>query len=69
MNSKLNWRVRFYIWLAWKLPKELTYWAGMRILTYYCTEKNVYSDNLLISDALDFWAGIEQSEERSNGMV
>ena len=23
---------RFYIWLAWKLPKKLTYWAAMRVL-------------------------------------
>lgn len=24
----------FYIWLAWKLPKRLAYWAAVRVSTF-----------------------------------
>ncbi len=28
------WKERFYIWLAWRLPKELARWTFVRVATF-----------------------------------
>jgi len=47
---------KFWIWLAFILPRDLVYWAYMRVVTdasvFYDT---VYIDKINIMDALRLW--------------
>ena len=47
----------FWIWLAWKLPRPLTYWASIRLLSSAtCGEwSNESPTTLLAMDALKRW--------------
>jgi hypothetical protein len=48
---------RFYIWLAWHLPKELVKWAAVRLMAHATTGR--YSSqvvpDLLALDMLKRW--------------
>lgn len=36
---------RFWIWLAWRLPRRLTYWAYVRVATFGTTVPPLSSMN------------------------
>lgn len=50
-------RERMLIWLVWKLPRPVAYWAAIRVGVYATTGK--YGDQivpeLLFTDALKRW--------------
>lgn len=48
---------KFWIWLAWKLPRPLTYWASIRLLSSATCGKweNESPTTLLAMDALKRW--------------
>jgi hypothetical protein len=46
----------FWIWLAWKLPRELTYWCAVRVMAHASERfpsKEV--DSLTPADCLKSW--------------
>ena len=48
---------RFWQWLAWKLPRQLAYWAALRVIAY--ATQGDYSDTdvseLTAMDSLKRW--------------
>jgi hypothetical protein len=48
---------RFWIWLAWRLPRQLAYWAMIRVAAEASTGKyaHVEAPALLVVDALQRW--------------
>jgi hypothetical protein len=48
---------RFWVWLAWRLPRRLTYWASIRLLSAATCGKweNESPSGLLAKDALNRW--------------
>jgi hypothetical protein len=43
---------KFWIWVAWRMPRELVYWCAIRLLT----DKNPLNpDARIASDALKSW--------------
>lgn len=50
---------RFWMWLAWKAPKRLIYWASIRLMVYATTGKHSYQivPELTAVDALRRWEG------------
>lgn len=50
-------REKFRIWVAWKLPKNIAYWATIRVGAHATTGK--YEDQVVpelgFFDALDRW--------------
>jgi hypothetical protein len=53
---------RFYVWLAWRLPRKLVMWCGIRIMAAGCTGVHYAQDvdTLTAVEALRRW---EKSEE------
>ena len=50
---------KLWMWLAWKLPRGLVYWCGVRIGAHATTGKwsHEITPNLGWSDAMERWAG------------
>ena len=48
---------KFYLWLAYRLPRRLVYWCARRLITYATTGKYGYQvvPELLAMDALNRW--------------
>lgn len=59
------WRIRlfvkesvekFWIWIAWKLPRKLTYWTSLRLMVFaWAHPGNETPDEISIMDALKRW--------------
>lgn len=51
-------RERLWMWLAWRLPRRLVYWASIRLMS---TATGAYSnrtpDGINIMEALHVWDG------------
>ncbi len=48
---------RFWIWLAWRLPRQLAYWTMIRVAAEASTGKyrHIEAPALLVVDALQRW--------------
>jgi len=48
---------RFWIWVAWKLPRPLVYWCAIRVNAYATTGDygHLIVSELLAMDALKRW--------------
>lgn len=48
---------RFVMWLAWRLPRRLAYWAAIRVAAHATTGEYGTTDpnELNVMDALDRW--------------
>jgi len=51
-------REKFWMWLAWKLPRPLVYWCAMRVGAAATTPPNGWQETvpeLLFMDAIERW--------------
>lgn len=48
---------RFYVWLAWKLPRSLVKWCAVRLITEGTTGKyrNTHVCDLRVDEAMIRW--------------
>lgn len=48
---------RFWFWLAWKLPRKLVYWAGIRLWAFGTTGPNrhIAASELTVDEAIRLW--------------
>lgn len=52
-------RERFVIWLAWKLPRRLAYWAYVRVATHGTNEppwSHINPGEQLVIQPMERWA-------------